>query len=199
VASLNQLIALEPAMIVPSHQDPIEGAVQIKADLIKMRDAVLYVHDATIAGMNAGKSVHELMEEIQLPPELALPQIHGRVSWAVKSIWEYYATWFHFDTTTELYPVPAARMHSEIAGLAGVDALAEAAARHVAAGEPVEGLHLIEVALAGDPTHRAALESRRKALGDLLTDAEEGLQNSYEMDWLKYRIRVTDEALASLP
>jgi alkyl sulfatase BDS1-like metallo-beta-lactamase superfamily hydrolase len=199
VASLNQLIALEPAMIVPSHQDPIEGAVQIKADLIKMRDAVLYVHDATIAGMNAGKSVYELMEEIQLPPELALPQIHGRVSWAVKSIWEYYATWFHFDTTTELYPVPAARMHSEIAGLAGVDALAEAAARHVAAGEPVEGLHLIEVALAGDPTHRAALESRRKALGDLLTDAEKGLQNSYEMDWLKYRIRVTDEELASLP
>jgi len=199
VASLNRLIALEPEMVVPSHQDPIEGQAQIKADLIKMRDAVLYVHDATIAGMNAGKSVYELMEEIQLPPELALSQIHGRVSWAVKSIWEYYATWFHFDTTTELYPVPAARLHSELAGLAGVDALTEAAARHISAGKTVEGLHLLEVALAGDPTHRAALESRRKALDDLLTAAEEGFQNSYEMDWLKYRIRVTDEALASLP
>ena len=64
-----------------------------------------YVHDATIAGMNAGKTVYQLMEEIALPPELALSQAHGRVSWAVKSIWEYYATWFHFDSTTELYSI----------------------------------------------------------------------------------------------
>ena len=36
------------------------------------------------------------MASIELPPELALTQEHGRVSWAVKSIWEYYMTWFHF-------------------------------------------------------------------------------------------------------
>jgi alkyl sulfatase BDS1-like metallo-beta-lactamase superfamily hydrolase len=197
IASLERLIALEPEMIVPSHQDPIVGREQIKLDLIKMRDAVRYVHDATIAGMNAGKTVEELMVEIQLPPELELTQLHGRVSWAVKSIWEYYATWFHFDSTTALYPVHVSTIRPELAELAGVDRIVERARFHVAADRPVKALHLLEVALEGDPMHREGLETRRAALEILLTRAEAGYRNSYEMDWLKYRIRVTDEALAA--
>ena len=53
--------------------------------------------------------------------------------------------------------------------------------------------------IAGDPDHRPSLETRRAALANLLAEAEAGLQNSYEMDWLRYRLRVTDEALASAP
>lgn len=113
ITSLKQII--EPEMIVPSHKDPVAGKEQIMADLIKMRDAVGFVHDATIAGMNAGKTVHQLMAEVVLPPELELRQIHGRVSWAVKSIWEYYSTWFHFDSTSELYAIPASAVRPEIA------------------------------------------------------------------------------------
>ncbi len=197
IASLDAIIALEPEMIVPSHQDPVEGRERIKADLVRMRDAVRYVHDATVAGMNAGKTVHQLMEEIQLPPELELTQIHGRVSWAVKSIWEYYATWFHFDSTTELYPVPASAVRPELAELAGVDAIAGRAAAHVAEGRNLEALHLVEVSLAADPLHRPSLETRLAALSDLLQQAQSTTQNSYEMDWLKYRIRVTDAELAA--
>ena len=195
IASLERVIALEPEMIIPSHQDPVEGAARIKADLIKMRDAVRYVHDATVAGMNAGKTVHELMAEIALPPELALSQIHGRVSWAVKSIWEYYATWFHFDTTTELYPVPASAVHAELADLAGVGALVERAGRFVTEEKPIHALHLLDIALAKAPGDRAGLETRRAALEGLLAEAKGTTQNSYEMDWLRYRIRATDEAL----
>lgn len=195
IASLEELIALEIEMIIPSHQDPILGREQIRADLIRMRDAVRYVHDKTIAGMNAGRSVHELMAAIELPPELALPQIHGRVSWAVKSIWEYYATWFHFDSTTELYAVPVSSIQPELAKLAGVDAITDLAALHLRAGESLEALHLLEVALAGAPGHSRALEIRLAALEGLLEQAEATYQNSYEMDWLKYRIRTTRESL----
>jgi len=196
IASLEKLIALEPEVIVPSHQDPVRGRDRIRADLTRMRDAVRFVHDATIAGMNAGKTVHQLMEEIVLPEELALSQLHGRVSWAVKSIWEYYATWFHFDSTTELYAVPVSSIRSELAELAGVDAIVERAARHVEVGENLEALHLLEVALAGNATHPAALETRLAALENLLHHAESTLQNSYEMDWLKFRIRSTRASLA---
>jgi alkyl sulfatase BDS1-like metallo-beta-lactamase superfamily hydrolase len=196
VESLERIIALEPRMIVPSHKDPIEGREAILAALVKMRDAVRYVHDATIAGMNAGKTVHELMAEIELPAELELSQEHGRVSWGVKSIWEYYATWFHFDTTTELYPVPARELFPEVASLAGVDALAAGAEAHVTAGRPVHALHLLDIALGAQPSHARALRARKAALGNLLDAAESGLRNSYEIDWLKYRLRATDEALA---
>jgi alkyl sulfatase BDS1-like metallo-beta-lactamase superfamily hydrolase len=196
ITSLEQLIELEPEMIVPSHKDPVVGKEQIRSDLIKMRDAVRYVHDGTIAGMNAG-TVHQLMEEIVLPPALELPQIHGRVSWAVKSIWEYYSTWFHFDSTTELYAVPASAVRPEIAELAGVDALAERASAHVEERRYVEAIHLLEIATAGDPSHRKALETRKAALQGLLREAETAFRNSYEMDFLNYRIRVTDEAFSS--
>ncbi len=199
IDSLERVIALEPEMIVPSHQDPIVGREKIRADLVRMRDAVRYVHDATVAAMNAGKTVHEAMAEIELPPELAVTQLHGRVSWAVKSIWEYYATWFHFDSTTELYAVPAATVRPELAALAGVDALTERARAHLTAGRPLHALHLLEVALAGDPAYRGALEARRDALQALRDEAEATHKNTYEMDWLDYRLRVTNEALASAP
>ena len=197
IESLDRVIALEPEMIVPSHQDPIVGKERIRADLVKMRDAVQYVHDRTVAGMNAGKTVHQLMEEIRLPPELALTQIHGRVSWAVKSIWEYYATWFHWDSTVELYPVPRSALFPELAKLAGIDALAEAAEAHIAAGRNVEAVHLLEIATTADPQHARAQAAHKQALTNLRDAAIAGHNNTYEIDWLSLRERQIDEALAA--
>jgi alkyl sulfatase BDS1-like metallo-beta-lactamase superfamily hydrolase len=199
VRSLDKIIALEPEMIVPSHKDPIVGKEEIMAGLVRMRDAVVYVHDQTVAGMNAGKSVYELMDDIALPPQLELNQAHGRVSWGVKSIWEYYATWFHFDRTTELYPVPASDVYAEVVEVAGSDALVAKARAHLAAGRPVHALHLIEIVLEPDRADRAALEVRRDALQLLLEQAEGGIRNSYEIDWLKYRLRDTEAKLGTGP
>ena len=195
IRSLNQIIALEPELIVPAHKDPVEDPAVIMDGLVRMRDAVQYVHDETIAGMNAGKTVYQLMEEIQLPPHLELNQAHGRVSWGVKSIWEYYATWFHFDRTTELYPVPPTAVYPEVVELAGADGLVARARAHIEAGEPVRALHLLEIVLLPDGNDPGALKARRDALQILLHRAETGLKNSYEVDWLKYRIRTTEELL----
>ena len=137
------------------------------AALVRMRDAVRYVHDATVAGMNAGKTVEALMREIELPKHLELSQVHGRVSWGVKSIWEYYATWFHFDRTTELYPVPASAVHSDLVQLAGAPALVASAAAHLEAGRPVHALHLLEVVLGALPRDPAALALQKVALESL--------------------------------
>ena len=63
VKSLDLLLALEPEVIAPSHLHPTRGKEQIAADMTRIRDAVQYVHDATVAGMNAGKSMGQLMDE----------------------------------------------------------------------------------------------------------------------------------------
>ena len=196
INSLNKLIALQPEMIVPSHHSAISGKDNLVAAMTLMRDAVQYVHDETVAGMNAGKTVYELMREIQLPPELELTQEHGMVSWGVKSIWEYYATWFHFDTTTELYPVPVRDVYAEVAQLAGADALIGKAGEHLAADEPVKALHILEIALAGEPGNKQALQQRLQALQLLLQQALDGTSNNYEKDYLRRRIAVTEEAIA---
>jgi len=195
INSLEQIIALKPEMIVPSHKKPIKDKAAIMAGLVKMRDATRFVHDATIKGMNDGKTVEQLMTEIELPSNLTLTQQHGRVSWAVKSIWEYYATWFHFDKTTELYPVPASEVYGDIVEVAGTDPLIKQAKDHMIKKQPVHALHLVDIVLGTEETNKQALMVRKEALQQLLTEAENGLQNSYEIYWLTYRLRDTDEKL----
>ncbi len=195
IRSLELMIALRPEMIVPSHFAPVRGLDNTLGGMRRMRDAVRHVHDAVVAGMNAGRSVHQLMREIALPEELYLSQGHGKVSWAVKSIWEYYATWFHFDSTTELYGVPARAVHAQLGELAGVEALLAAAAGRRELGQCVHALHLLEIALAGDPGHQGALRERRQCLEMLLEEARV-LDNSYEVRWLESRIAATAARLA---
>lgn len=197
IRTLERFIALQPDMLVPSHHDPIVGRDRVLAGLRKVRDAVRYVHDAVVAGMNARRTVHEVMAEVTLPPELDLPQGHGRVSWAVKSIWEYYATWFHFDSTTELYPVPARDVYGELADLVGADALLARAREHLAGGRPLHALHFIEMALGGAPEHVAALRLYLDAHERLLAESRT-LNNAYEQNYLRSEIDKTEAALESL-
>jgi alkyl sulfatase BDS1-like metallo-beta-lactamase superfamily hydrolase len=185
IKSLDRLIALNPDVILPSHLDPTIGAEKIRKGMQRIRDAVQYVHDETIAGMNAGKTVNQLMKEIKLPANLELVQNHGRVDWAVKSIWEYYMGWFRFESTTELYPIPAQDVYADLAQIAGNENLIALANNYLIQGEPVKTLHITEIALAGDPQNSSALALRDQALVELLERAENGLRNDYEIDWLK--------------
>lgn len=197
IRSLDRLIALEPEMVLPSHFDPISGREQIRINMQKMRDATQYIHDQTLAGMNEGKSVWQLMQEIKLPPELALSQGHGKVSWNVRSIWEHYSTWFHFESTTELYPVKIRELYPDIAALAGgAEPLAAEAMRHLDAGEFEATLHWVELGLAAEPSHQGLLKARLTALNRLLERAYDQGSNYSETGWLKSRIRATEDALA---
>ena len=195
INSLEKVIELGPDMIVPSHKNPMTDKVLIQSGLIKMRDATRYVHDKTVEGMNSGKTVEQLMGEIQLPPEIAITEEHGKVSWAVKSIWEYYATWFHFDKTTELYNVPMNAVYGDIAELAGADALVQKAQKYLSDNKPLEALHLVDIVLEKDADHKLALLNRQAALQTLLEQAKATTNNSYEIYWLNYRIRDTQTKL----
>ena len=62
--------ALEPEHMAPSHTRPVSGAEQISEILTAYRDAIQYVHDQTIRGMNRGLTPDELVEEVRLPPHL---------------------------------------------------------------------------------------------------------------------------------
>ena len=57
------------------------GRKLIQTELAVLRDAIHYVHDETVRGMNEGKDLHTLMQSIELPPELEVGQGYGKVSW----------------------------------------------------------------------------------------------------------------------
>lgn len=175
-------------IVVTGHGEPIVGAERIRADLDKMDAAVRYVRDYTLAGMKAGKTVHQLMREFAFPEDVRIGDFHGKASWAVKSVWREYAGWFHYeDGTTELYGVPRSSIDADLAELAGgAGKLAERARARLTAGQPLEALHLVAIALGAEPQNRAALEVKRDASQRLLE--ESGQANLSETMWLRAEI-----------
>jgi alkyl sulfatase BDS1-like metallo-beta-lactamase superfamily hydrolase len=196
--SLDTVRKLGIELLVTGHGDPIRGADTIRSALDKMHAAVSFVNDAVIAGMNAGKDVHALMREIKLPTALQIGEFHGKVSWTVRSIWEEYSGWFHYDSTTSLYGVPRSSIHADLVELAGgASPLAARARTKVDEGRPLEALHLLDIALAAEPTHPEALSVKKDALQRLQADS--GGSNLSEAMWLKSEIAAVDAALGAKP
>jgi alkyl sulfatase BDS1-like metallo-beta-lactamase superfamily hydrolase len=189
VASLNRVLALEPDIVLPSHGAAIRGWDEIRRRLTKYRDAILYVHDATVKGMNEGKDVLTLMREIQLPPELAIGESYGRLTWSIRGIYEGYVGWFDGNPSTMFGPPSQA--YGEMVKLAGGVEKVAARAAEMAASDPVLALYLTDMALAVEPKHRPSLEARLKALQAL--DAKS--DNSNERGWLAAGIREVESRL----
>jgi alkyl sulfatase BDS1-like metallo-beta-lactamase superfamily hydrolase len=184
IDTIERVRALRPQILVTGHFEPITGADLIDAELTRLRDAVGYVHDQTVAGMNAGKDVGTLMAEITLPEHLQVGEGYGKVSWDVRAIWENYSGWFHHRSTTELYPVGPSAISADLVELAGADALAARARAHLAAGRALHAIHLAETITDADSGHTEARAILQEAHQRLLADSS----NFWERAWLTAQI-----------
>ncbi len=192
---LDKVRELRAELLITGHGEPIRGADNIRSNLDRMHAAVSYIHEATLKGMNAGKDVHTLMREITLPEDIAIDEHHGKVSWAVRTIWEEYSGWFHMDYTTSLYAVPRSSVDTDLVELAGgVPALADRAKAKLADQKPLEALHLLEVALGAEPSNTAALAVQQSVLQTLLQQS--GGSNMSEVMWLKAQLTRIEAALS---
>jgi alkyl sulfatase BDS1-like metallo-beta-lactamase superfamily hydrolase len=192
IASLDKVLALKPELLLPSHGEPVRGNAEITRRLTQYRDAIAYVHDAVVRGMNEGKDVFALMHEIKLPPELVVGEGYGNLIWSIRGIYEGYAGFFDLRPAT-MYDVPMSAVYPDLAKLSGgAGAVAKLAAEHAEAGRYVEALHLTEVALAAEPQFRPALETRLKALEGLWARSK----NSNERGWLDYHIRLVKKNMS---
>ena len=187
LASLKTVRALDPALILTGHE-VIEGAAHIHAEITRIIDSVQWIHDATIAGMNAGRPLRTLMQEVVPPAHLTLTEEYGRVAWNVRAIWHEYSGWFDPDRgTTDLYGTPPASVASTLVDLVGgPDRLSERAMGFVAEGKPLEALHLLDIALAAAPDDRRARAAKRAALE--LLDLQSGGKNLWERRWIATEI-----------
>ena len=198
IDGVQRVIDLGPRMLITGHGEPVKGAEEIRRQLARIRDATQYLEDRTFAGMNAGIDLWTLMGSIELPPELAVGQGHGKVPWLVRAIWEEHLGWFRFESTTELYNVPASAVAPDLIELAGgPERVLAKAAQHVAAGRPLHALHLAEAALATDPTCRNALAVKLEATEYLLEHNDR--ENFSEVRWLEAEVRTLRSALAEIP
>jgi alkyl sulfatase BDS1-like metallo-beta-lactamase superfamily hydrolase len=186
IATYQRILDLRAEILVTGHFMPIRGVDFIAEELTRLRDAVQFVHDETVRGMNEGRSLARLKREIALPPALQVGEDYGTVIWAVEAIWHGYAGWFHYRSTTELYGIPVHDLYEDIARLAGPAALGARASEMAGEGKMLEAIHLAEIALAAEPGQPAALAAYVAAHEALLEAAPR--RNRWYQYWLRGEI-----------
>ncbi|WP_237443351.1 MBL fold metallo-hydrolase [Sinobacterium norvegicum] len=191
VDSLNRVLALKPELLLPSHGEPIKGWDNISATLTQYRDAIQYVHDQTVIGMNQGKDVYSLMREIKLPKKLDVGEGYGWISWSVRGIYEGYVGWFDANPVSMYAESPESVYPDLVAMAGGGDKVIEKALPLLEQGKPVKALLLAEAALSSEPHNRSALELRLAALQQLRKESG----NLNETGWLNFGIGQTQRKL----
>jgi alkyl sulfatase BDS1-like metallo-beta-lactamase superfamily hydrolase len=120
--SIDTMRDLQPAYMVPGHGRPVIGKELISSILTDYRDAIQYVHDQSLRGMNMGMTPDELAEHVTLPPHLAkapfLQPFYGEVSWSARSMFSGHLGWFDGDAAT-LQPLTRLEQDALMARLAG--------------------------------------------------------------------------------
>lgn len=190
--SLRRIRALGPETLITGHFQPVVGAALIRTCLDRLEAAVEFVHRETLAGMNAGKDIWTLMREVRLPPELEVGEGYGKVTWAVRTIWESYMGWFKGEATSELYATQPREVYPELVRLAGIDAVV-ARGRAKLPADPEGALLLAEAALAANSAHTGALDLALEAHRWLLTRS--GGRNFWEAGWLRARMARIEASL----
>ncbi|HEY3836832.1 MAG TPA: alkyl sulfatase dimerization domain-containing protein, partial [Bryobacteraceae bacterium] len=149
--ALRRMEALQPEVLIPGHGPVIFGTARAAQVLGDGADALESLVRQTLALMNEGRSLDEILHAVSAPAELLgnpylLPK-YDDPEFVVRGIWHLYAGWFD-GNPAHLKPAPAA----ELAALAGgEDKLAERAKALAQAGKTRLAAHLIELPSTASP------------------------------------------------
>jgi alkyl sulfatase BDS1-like metallo-beta-lactamase superfamily hydrolase len=180
IHSIEKVMALQPEILAPSHGPAIVGHDKVMAALKKYHDAIVYVHDAVLKGMNEGKSVQTLMQEIKLPPELDVGEGYGKISWTVRGIYEGYVGWFDGDPA-DMFPKGRESISASLVKLAGGPRkIADEAMALLKSGKAVEALQMTSIGMEGAPGDKDVLKARVAVLTELSAKSD----NRNEAGWL---------------
>ena len=120
--SLDKMIKKNPHFLIPGHTMPLRGEELIRENLSHYRDAIRFVHDQTIRGINKGFTPDELVEFVKLPKTFSskpyLAEVYGKVEWAVRSIFSGHLGWFN-GRSKSLYSLPKGKRASYFQELLG--------------------------------------------------------------------------------
>lgn len=153
-------------VLLPGHGVPVFGAVRIRQILNETAEYLQSLYDQTIAMMNAGAPLSEILAQAAPPAKLAdrpyLQAVYDEPQYIVRNIWRLEGGWYD-GRPSELKPAAPAAQAREIAELAGgADKLVARALARMEAGELALASHLIDWAVAAAPDDREAHVARTK-------------------------------------
>jgi|TARA_B110000014_G_C20117446_1_gene590639 alkyl sulfatase BDS1-like metallo-beta-lactamase superfamily hydrolase len=96
--SVDEMRAYNPEYLISCHGPYLSGKEEVHNRLTIYRDAVQYIHDYAIRGMNQGKTPDELVEEFEYPSffkeNFDLQEKYGKVSWSIRNVYSGYIGFF---------------------------------------------------------------------------------------------------------
>ena len=193
VNAIDTVLALEPEIVLSGHTAPLIGRDKIVETLTVYRDAIEYVHDETVKGLNAGKDVYTVMREVQLPDRFPKDESYGAVNWSVRGIYHGYAGWFDGNPATLLTDSPDDTVRELVTLSGGVDNVVAHAETLEQQGDLVLSLNMADAALTADPDHAAALALKIQVLRQLGRTQT----NFNARSWINYERRQSEKRLAS--
>jgi alkyl sulfatase BDS1-like metallo-beta-lactamase superfamily hydrolase len=165
--ALREMAKLDAELMLPGHGLPVVGAERVRAALEDTAALLESICEQTLALMNRGLPLDEVIHGVTAPPELLdrpyLRPVYDEPEFIVRNLWRLYGGWYD-GNPANLKPAPEAALASELAALAGgVERLAERA-RELAADGADDGAlrlagHLAELALRADGSSELAREA----------------------------------------
>lgn len=125
LAGIDAIADFDPEHMICAHGPPLSGRDEIRAGVLDARDAIQFMWDQTVRGINKGLTLGELIAEVRLPARFErsyLTQQHyGLVEHHVRQIHAGLRGWFD-GNEAELFPLPTLERTAKlIAGFGGRD------------------------------------------------------------------------------
>ncbi len=173
--ALKRMAALDAEYLLPNHGLPIRGKERIRMVLLNTAEALDRVVEQTLAGMNAGKTLDQLIEAFKMPQALMekpyLRPLYDEPEFVIRNIWRLYGGWYD-GNPARLRPATDKALAIEMAGLAGgALKLAKKAESLAEAGDLRVAGHLVEAAKDADPENSQVHDIRTKVYTLLRKDA----------------------------
>ncbi|MGA8255111.1 MAG: alkyl sulfatase dimerization domain-containing protein [Nocardioides sp.] len=162
--ALRDMADLGAELLLPGHGVPIAGADRIRLALTESAELLEHLHDETVAMMNNGARLDEIVHSVTAPPHLLdrpyLRPVYDEPEFVVRNVWRLYGGWWDGDPA-HLKPAPASSLATELAQLAGgAQTLADRALALLASGDRRLAGHLAELASQAAPTDRGIQRAR---------------------------------------
>jgi alkyl sulfatase BDS1-like metallo-beta-lactamase superfamily hydrolase len=152
---LRAMAELGAELMLPGHGVPVVGADRIRRALTDSAELLEHLHDETVAMMNAGARLDEIVHTVRGPQHLLdrpyLRPVYDEPEFVVRNVWRLYGGWYD-GNPAHLKPAPADALAAELAELAGgAQQLADRALALLERGDQRLAGHLAELAAQAAP------------------------------------------------
>jgi alkyl sulfatase BDS1-like metallo-beta-lactamase superfamily hydrolase len=153
-------------VLLPGHGVPVFGLTRVRQVLLDTAEYLQSLYDQTIAMMNQGARLDEVLDAITPPAHLNakpyLQAVYDEPRFIVRNIWRLEGGWYD-GIASNLKPAPLAAQASEFVTLAGgIERVVSRAREKLEARELALAAHLIDWAALASPDDQTAHELRAR-------------------------------------